>query len=79
CAREPRNSRLCHCNCSRPRKSVQALLAAVGEERDEAAHAALLLRSFKVIIAGQGRGQPATSLNQALAGLADSVKRLLGQ
>ncbi len=46
---------------------------------DEAAHAALLLRSFKVIIAGQGRGQPATSLNQALAGLADSVKRLLGQ
>lgn len=59
--------------------AVQALLAAVGEERDEAAHAALLLRSFKVIIAGQGRGQPATSLNQALAGLADSVKRLLGQ
>ena len=58
--------------------AVQALLAAVGEERDEAAHAALL-RSFKVIIAGQGRGQPATSLNQALAGLADSVKRLLGQ
>ncbi|HIE1838931.1 ATP-binding protein [Pseudomonas aeruginosa] len=59
--------------------AVQALLAAVGEERGEAAHAALLLRSFKVIIAGQGRGQPATSLNQALAGLADSVKRLLGQ
>lgn len=59
--------------------AVQALLAAVGEERDEAAHAALLLRSFKVIIAGQGRGQPATSLNQALAGLADSVKRLLEQ
>ena len=59
--------------------AVQALLATVGEERGEAAHAALLLRSFKVIIAGQGRGQPATSLNQALAGLADSVKRLLGQ
>jgi molecular chaperone HtpG len=57
--------------------AVQALLQAVRGSNPRAAQAVRLLRSFKVIIAGQGHGKGAPSLQQALADLAVSVRQLL--
>jgi len=57
--------------------AVQALLQAVREGNPRAAQAVRLLKSFKIIIAGQSHGKGASPLQQALADLAAAVQQLL--
>lgn len=58
---------------------IQALLVAIRQQSAQAGRAALLLKSFKVIMAGQGRGSSSTQLNQALLDLAGAVQQLLAE
>lgn len=57
--------------------AVQSLLHARRQHNPHTAHAARLLKSFKIIIAGQGQGKGKPQLHQALLDLAESVQHLL--
>ena len=61
--------------------AVQALLAAMRAGHPQAAAAARLLRSVKVIISAQGRAQDggvaSGDLNRAFGGIADAVQKML--